>query len=424
MYLVDFVRSLIKRGNISIIIYLVLNIIIIMLLVGGIVGDFVYSGGQAAILSAIGGLVIYAVSLAIALSPIGEWILRFQLGCKEVSRVEQINILDPIFREVYAKAKQADPSLPNDIRLFINTDDSVNAFATGRKTICVNRGLLNLPPDQIKATLAHEFGHISHKDTDLILVISVGNFVVTGIVLIIKIFVGFFAGAAGAVIGDKQGVLAGLSVAAIAGLMWIWTKIGTLLVMKSSRDSEYKADEFSFNLGYGNSLCALIETFSDADEKGLFAALSKSHPDKDDRIAYIQSLGADYRLDNNNYSYQMAAEQENNKPVVESRTSYAMAGFSTGIARMEHPNDNSIQYTSAQEKTINTKYANACGIKIVLVCEHCGAQLKEQAKFCSKCGKPTTDNTIRKRYCVNCGSEINRSNSRFCTKCGASLIVQ
>ena len=82
MYFVDFIKSLIKCGNISIVIYLVINIMIIVLLVGGIIGDlfyYNYYGGQIAVISAVSGLIIYAISLAIALSPIGEWILRFQL---------------------------------------------------------------------------------------------------------------------------------------------------------------------------------------------------------------------------------------------------------------------------------------------------------------------------------------------------------
>ena len=68
-----------------------------------------------------------------------------------------------------------------------------------------------------------------------------------------------------------------------------------LLVMKSSRANEYEADEFSFRLGYGNELCALLDSFSGTNANGLFANLVSSHPDKDDRIARLQELGATYR---------------------------------------------------------------------------------------------------------------------------------
>ncbi len=83
--------------------------------------------------------------------------------------------------------------------------------------------------------------------------------------------------------------------AIVGGLTWVWTKIGVLLVMKSSRGNEFEADEFSFNLGYGNELCALLDTIAGSGAKGLFANLASSHPDKDDRIAKLQVLGATYR---------------------------------------------------------------------------------------------------------------------------------
>ena len=41
--------------------------------------------------------------------------------------------------------------------------------------------------------------------------------------------------------------------------------------MKSSRANEYEADEFSFRLGYGNELCALLESCSGTKAKWLFA---------------------------------------------------------------------------------------------------------------------------------------------------------
>lgn len=395
MYFVDFIKSLIKRGNISIIIYLVMNIIIIMLLVGGIIGDlfyYNYYGGQIAVITAISGLIIYVVSLAIALSPIGEWILRFQLGCKKITRSDQLNYLEPLFEEIYSRAKKLDPSLSNDIRLFINSEDSVNAFATGRKTICVNSGLLTLPQEQIKATLAHEFGHISNKDTDLILVISVGNFVITSIMLIIRVVVGFVTGLIGGMFGDRRGIIARLCVAAIAGIMWIWTKMGTLLVMKSSRDSEYKADEFSWELGYGDSLCALIEQFSDSEEKGLFAALSKSHPDKDGRIANIQKLGSCYREEY--------------------------------IDKRFEPSQEAGQSNSEMSFSESQSGSQASGMIMTIVCNYCGANLKESANFCSKCGNPVSETAIEIMRCAGCGSEIRRQNSKYCTKCGARLIVQ
>ena len=303
MYLIDFFKRMTRKSNIPVLIYLILNVFVI----AGIIMLMFQSEGIPFWGALLFGIVVYVFSLLIALSPLGEWILRLQTGCKKIKRQDILNYIEPLFNEVYAKAKALDPSIPGDVQLFMNDDDSPNAFATGRKTVCVTEGLLQMPPEQIKATLAHEFGHLAHKDTDLILLVSVGNMIVTAVVTFIRIVldIAHFVISLGAILaGGSEGALA----AALTGLhhlmisitvsvlMWIWTKIGTLLVMKSSRANEYEADEFAFNLGYGNDLCRLLDTIGGKSPKGLFANLASSHPHKDDRIARLQSLGANYSV--------------------------------------------------------------------------------------------------------------------------------
>lgn len=302
MYLIDFFKRIARKSNIPVIVYLVLNIFVI----AGIL-FLLFSENEMPLWQAfLFGIALYAVSLVIALSPIGEWILRLQTGCKKIKRIEQKEFIEPIFRDVYEKAKRLDPSIPDDVQIYLNADEAPNAFATGRKTICITEGLLHMPEEQIKATLAHEFGHLAHRDTDLILVVAVGNLIVSAFILGIRIFielVHLMFAIASIFLGGKNGAIASicnviyhaLITAIVAGLTWLWTKIGVLLVMKSSRANEFEADEFSFRLGYGNELCALLDTICDSNAKGLFANLASSHPDKNDRIAKLQELGATYR---------------------------------------------------------------------------------------------------------------------------------
>ena len=51
----------------------------------------------------------------------------------------------------------------------------------------MTRGLLQWSDEEIKAALGHEFGHLAHKDTDRILVISIGNTVVAGLCYLFQI---------------------------------------------------------------------------------------------------------------------------------------------------------------------------------------------------------------------------------------------
>ena len=302
MYLVDFFKRMTRKSNIPVVIYLVLNIFIISGIISILFSDSAMPFWKSLLL----GIILYVISLVVALSPIGELILRIQTGCRKIQRVEQINYIEPIFREVYDKAKKLDSSIPDDVQLFMNDDDAPNAFATGRKTICITKGMFSIPPEQIKATLAHEFGHLAHKDTDLILVVSVGNMIVTAIIVGIRLAIDLFHiffSICSLALGGTEGVVAAvvntiyhLAITAIvAGLTKLWTWVGAMLVMKSSRSNEYEADEFAFNLGYGNEICILLDAIDGSGAKGLFATLVSSHPRKDDRIARLQELGSTYR---------------------------------------------------------------------------------------------------------------------------------
>lgn len=411
MYIVDLIKRLTSKQNIPVLIYLILNVFVSGFLLylfpamfGADPGNFLpYLGA---------GFVLYLVSVLIALSPVGEFIIRLQTGCRKIKRVEQINFLEPIFREVYDKAKQADPSIPDDVQLFMNSDDTPNAFATGRKTICVTEGLLHVPESQIRATLGHEFGHIAHKDTDLIMLVSVGNLIVSGFILFLRVIIGFIQlmmSLCGLVLGGSEGAvmramtaLGNLMVTAIiAGLTKLWTKLGVWLVMKSSRENEYGADEFSFNLGYGNDLCILLDSIDESGAKGLFATLASSHPDKDDRIARLQELGATYRTTYGNPNQRYTTEPDKGVEVNTSVPSMAM-GFTSGTVVQPQTNVS----TSVQ----------------MVACPKCGNQIMAGSKFCSSCGATIEDEKPQKLVCPHCGTEAEEEDSVFCVKCGSKLI--
>lgn len=303
MYIIDFFERNVRKANVPVIIYLILNVWLIQFVLCAV---FSLSGWKSGLIS----LALYFVSMSIALSPVGEWILRIQQKCKAIERIDQKEYLEPLFREVYEQAKAKDPSIPDDVQLFINEDPSINAFAIGRKTICLTKGMLNMPASHIKAVLGHEFGHLAHKDTDMLVLINVGNFFVLFIewsvlfviscfyamVSLIAIIGGMVTSSPGAFVTQSlNNFLKNAASAIVSGIVWVWMKIGLLLAMKSSRSVEYEADEFSYTLGYGNELCAMLDMPCKPSATGLFACLVSTHPSDDSRIANLQKLGATYR---------------------------------------------------------------------------------------------------------------------------------
>ena len=289
MYLIDFFRKLFKSKNIGIIIWLFFNSLMFIIPFMSMYPDY-------PILGLLCGIAVYAGMLAIALSSLGEWFFRLINGCKKIIDPRIFNRLVPLFNEVYARAKMKDPILSPNIKLYMINDPYPNAFALGRNTVCVTRGLLHLDDEEIKGIFAHEFSHLSNKDTDFLLFIYIGNLVMTCGFMIARAIIciiGFFLGVAASDDDDYDVVkgLRGLIFARLADLLYViavglYTKLGLILVRHSMRKQEYEADKFAYDLGYGEQLRDALTQLQDTDEtpKKFAANLMSTHPDMFSRI--------------------------------------------------------------------------------------------------------------------------------------------
>lgn len=294
IYILDFLIRLGRKRNIPMAIYLVLNVLII----GACATFFFQLEAGWGILA---GLLFYIGSVTIALSPIGEAILRFQTGCKKIEDADILLRLEPIFAEVYYRAKKQHPEIPGNIRLYLIEDDSPNAFATGKRTVCVTRGLLYLSDEEIKGVLGHEFGHLVHQDTDRLLVVVIGNTIISAIAMVfqaiaviirvISTIVAIFARSDEGILTGLFGALSGIVMAiCVRGFLKVWTSIGVLLCMKTSRDCEYEADAFSSQLGYNYGLTMMLSKFTGEAPQGLLASLASTHPESESRIQRLQQM--------------------------------------------------------------------------------------------------------------------------------------
>jgi heat shock protein HtpX len=123
-------------------------------------------------------------------------------------------------------------------RLWLLPEDSPNAFATGRNpahaSVAVTYGLLRILNDrELEGVLAHELGHVYHRD---ILTSSIAATLASALMVVARI--GFFFGGG----GDREGNRGG------AGglLMLIVAPIAALLIqMAISRSREFDADAFA-----------------------------------------------------------------------------------------------------------------------------------------------------------------------------------
>ena len=298
MYFIDFFKKVFKLKNIGIIVWMVINLYIIISFFPTTKG---VTNGSEALVAIIRGVIVYAISVALALSPIGEAIFRSMKGCREIFDSSILNRLTPLFNEIYEKAKLKDPNLSQNIKLYMVDQPYPNAFALGRNTVCVTNGLLHLDDAEIKGIFAHEFAHLSNKDTDIALFIYVGNLLASLMFLILRVVLFIISflmisfsesnstyetyDAYGRRQRKKGGALKGFALAAGLDMIYVaiiglYTKLGIILVSHSSRNHEFAADKFAYNLGYGRELRdALVELQGETEKPtGFVANLMATHP--------------------------------------------------------------------------------------------------------------------------------------------------
>jgi len=242
---------------------------------------------------------IYMTSIILALSPIGEGLLRLMENCRPPATNEERNYLMPIFEEVYDSAKEIHPKLSNEIQLYIMDAMYVNAFAIGRKTIAVTRGAMKtFSADELKGILAHEFGHMAHGHTKALLLSVIGNLFFSAIVWVFKLLLSLIQFLTNVV--TVFNILAiFLSITAffvrvyVNVLIFIFETLGQIILALNSRSNETGADTFAFEAGYGRELISglyTIQKISINTGVGILERAKASHPHIAYRIGYLEDL--------------------------------------------------------------------------------------------------------------------------------------
>lgn len=241
--------------------------------------------------------IIYSISITIALSPVGESLLRIIEGANPIYTQEDKDYLLPIFEEVYEEAKTQIPTLNNKIQLFISESMSINAFAVGRKTIAVTRGAIyGLNTEELKGVLAHEFGHMAHGDTKALLIHIIGNGIFSIIISVIQLCRRIIEFILAIFNSDNVAATSMWLICWIMGIIIdlyiiIFINIGNIIISLNNRQSEYYADEFAYSIGYGeelkNALYALAK-ISLSGKVSLKERLLSSHPHIRARIQRLE----------------------------------------------------------------------------------------------------------------------------------------
>jgi len=243
--------------------------------------------------------IIYSISMTIALSPLGEEILKVVEGCRIPSTEQEKNYLLPIFEEVYQNAKEVNPSLNDKIEIFIMDALYVNAFAIGRKTVAVTRGAMEtFTRDELKGILAHELGHMTYGHTKALLLSLIGNFLFTAIIFVLRLIVKVLE-----IISEiiayvnYLGIIFRFLLFIVKIIfeisVFIFINAGELFLSINSRANEYQADKFAYDIGFSKQLIEamyLLQKISINSKIPLSQKIRASHPHIALRISQLERL--------------------------------------------------------------------------------------------------------------------------------------
>jgi len=225
----------------------------------------------------------------IAFSPLAEKLWRRVSGIRPLRLRSEKERLLPLFREVYRASFAIDPNLFKRIILCIKEDMTINAYAFGKRTLGLTRGSITLLDDDcLKGLIAHEFGHFSHRDTEAVLLSTVSNFFMS--FLIRKL-----TDIKNRLDADKKG---GIIFSIFKGLFdiiyYLFRSIdfiGELILMRTSRQNEYLADQFALKSGFGKDLTdVLIQIYEVSAEKPqrVKEQMKRTHPHITLRIQQLE----------------------------------------------------------------------------------------------------------------------------------------
>jgi len=291
MYCFKVFKSLVRLNNLGAFIFFGIN--------AGIIFSLLVSGAGMPFWQV---LIIYLISVLVGVSPIGEAILAYVAGGRKIVRADMRSRIEPYINNVYMKAKERTEELPENIVVKLINDVTPNVYAVGRKTICITEGLLTLPDDEIEAVLAHEIGHIALHHTDVQLLIGGSNFLVAGIILVLKSIAAIMAIFSS--ISAVTNIFRPRSKYApspwggliCAGFIYIWTQFCLMFLRWTLRRNEYEADRYAYELGYGYKLAEMLDRIDESRKPlgALLKAVYSTHPPKDNRIGKLQELGVAY----------------------------------------------------------------------------------------------------------------------------------
>jgi len=311
-----FVGSLnaLRRGSLFTVVLLFAFFSLFLLVLLAIVDFVLQTHAFPGALGIVVGLALFFIFLQWLVSPaIVRWAIRDRRAITPETNPW-------LYHTVEELARQAGVRTP---RIWESGDSAPNAFVFGRTVasseLVVTQGLLEqLNQDEIRAVLAHEIGHLRHRDVVIMTLVSA-----VPLLAYIVARVGFEVMRGGVRTRGKEGGQAVIIIILSAIASYAVYLVTQLLVLYLSRTREYYADAYSgaatrdphllasalTKISYGLSLAR-----RDEEPSGLRAFMIGDPVKAADDYRELQDRMGRYDLDHDGqldaYELQQAAEQE------------------------------------------------------------------------------------------------------------------
>lgn len=226
-----------RRGS-ALTVVLVFGFLSLFLLAVLSILDVLLSGSMGS--GAVVVLVLLAALFILLQWALSPWIVRRAARATHPVN-EQTNPW--LYGVVMDLARQAEVKGPRAI--WVNDDPAPNAFVFGRTVasseMVITKGLLEkLNKDEIRAVVAHEIGHLRHKDVVVMTLVSAVPVMAYIVARVGFEFLTHSRGGSGK--GKGQALLIALVIAIVSYLIYLITQ---MLVLYLSRTREYYADAYS-----------------------------------------------------------------------------------------------------------------------------------------------------------------------------------
>ncbi len=247
-------------------------------------------------------VVIMGIALVISISSYGDKIASLFLTMRKTSlrEEEKINPALDMIKKQYRQKFGSDLNM----KIYVMDEPHINGIALGKQTAAVSTGLLKVgTEDEIMGIIAHEAGHLHHKDGVFSLAFITASLPTVFLNNLLRRCFGIglpfkFMPTSMQDFGWAWGffIVIMFMMFFVYFLVFLVLSFPVLWLLRSFETMtqwpiEYKADQFANKLGHGEALIELFERIEDEDirnETGFLRKYLYSHPPTALRIDRIE----------------------------------------------------------------------------------------------------------------------------------------